>query len=444
MRKMIAVLKREYLQATRRKLFWIMTLLFPALMTGMMVVPGLMAARGISDKRVAVIDGTGKLQKVFTKENVSESERETREKAAKAMRGRAEADAPTRFQFEYVDASGKNVETTAKQEFPRLTTDDATKKLDCVFVIPHDAETSDKAEMKLYSASSADVFTEERLGRAANRAIQQMRLAAKGIDAATLEQVMREIPTDNIQLSRSGEQKKGGGATLIFAFVFGALLLLPSFIYGNDIMRGIVQEKSDRVVEVLVSSMTPLNLLTGKITGVAAVGLTQISVWLVMITGAGAYFGSMAMMQGFNISQFLRPSIYIFFALFFVLAYLTYVCIYAIAGAVSNSEKEAQQFIAPITIVMMMPWILMFPIATNPESPLAVGFSLAPVFGPFTMFIRTLVSEPPVTQILISIGVSIVSIAAFFWVTAKIFRVGILSYGKRPTIPELWRWLKVA
>jgi ABC-2 type transport system permease protein len=135
---------------------------------------------------------------------------------------------------------------------------------------------------------------------------------------------------------------------------------------------------------------------------------------------------------------------FVYFAIFFILAYLTYVCIYAIAGAACNSDKEAQQLIAPITMLMMLPWFLVGVLITNPDSSLAVGFSLAPVFGPMTMFLRTLVADPPLWHLAVSVAVSIVTITLFFRVTAKIFQVGILSYGKRPTIPELWRWLKVA
>jgi ABC-2 type transport system permease protein len=149
-------------------------------------------------------------------------------------------------------------------------------------------------------------------------------------------------------------------------------------------------------------------------------------------------------MAGINVMQWIHPATFVYFIVFFLLAYFTYVCIYAIGGAVCNSEKEAQQMIAPISMMMMLPWFLMVGIITNPDSSLAVGFSLAPVFGPITMFVRTLVSEPPMSHVFMSIGVSLATIAVFYWMTAKIFRVGILSYGKRPTIPELWRWVKLA
>jgi ABC-2 type transport system permease protein len=150
------------------------------------------------------------------------------------------------------------------------------------------------------------------------------------------------------------------------------------------------------------------------------------------------------MAAGVNVTQFLRPMVFVYFALFFILGYLTFVCVYAIAGAACNTDREAQQLVAPIQMVMMLPLYVMLPIITNPDSTFSVALSLMPVYGPMTMFVRTLVSEPPVWHVLLSIAISIVTILGFFYVTAKIFRVGILSYGKRPTIPELWRWLKVA
>jgi ABC-2 type transport system permease protein len=434
MRKMLAVLKREYLAAVRKKMFIIMTILFPVLMSAAMLLPGLMVARGLGEKHVAVLDGTGKLQSAFTRPIAP-----TVPDPKQALRGRGRAELPQTIKAEYVAG------TDSKPYLARLNADrNASNRLDGVFVIPADAINGESATMTFYSRSSTDVITQERLGSLANRTIQRLRLSARGIDPNTVDALTRDIPTDAVQLSRSGEQKKGGELNLILGFLFAALLLIPSFIYGLEIMRGIIQEKNDRVVEVLISSMSPRQLLTGKILGVALVGLTQVTAWMLMLAGVGAYAGTVASMAGINVTQFLRPMVFVYFFVFFVLAYLTYVCIYAVAGAICNSEKEAQQMIAPISMLMMLPWFLMFAIITNPDSGLAIGFSLSPVFGPLTMFVRALVSEPPLAHLAISILVSIATICVFFWITAKIFRVGILSYGKRPTAAELWRWLKIA
>lgn len=436
MRKMFAVLKREYIQAVRKKMFIVMTFLLPVLMVGLFMVPRFMIERGMGQKKVAVIDGTGQLRNAF---------REAPKRAADEKLD--VSDAPpemTRMTTEYVDGRGKDVDAAAKPYLGRLSADKANQRLDGVLIVPFDALTSGNARLRYYSRSATDFMSQGRLSSQVNRAVQQYRLENRGIAAQDIDALLKDLRVDAVQLSKSGEQKKGGVTNFFVGFILTALLIMPSFIYGLETMRGIIQEKSDRVVEVLISSVSPAQLLVGKVLGIAAVGLTQISVWFVMAGVAAGIAGATAAMAGEGFLQLLRPATFLYFLVFFMLAYLTYVCVYAIGGAVCNSEKEANQLIAPITMLMMLPWFLMAGIITNPDSALSIGFSLAPVFGPLTMYVRTLVSEPPVWHILLSIAVSIVTVAAFFWITIKIFRVGILSYGKRPTLPELWRWLKVA
>lgn len=430
MRKMFAVLKREYLSAVRKKMFIFMTLFFPVLMSAAMLLPTLLLEHSLGGKKVAIVDGSGQLRDAFTHIGIP--------RQRKAGGG----ELPVDMKIEYVDASRANAADAAKPLLQRLTSrnDD---KLDAVLVVPADAINGEKAKMTFYSRAATDLITQQALGSAANRAIYRHRLLDHGIDVAALDRLTRNVPVDAVQLTRSG-QKKGGELNFLIGFIFAALLIIPSLVYGLEIMRGIIQEKTDRVVEILISSMSSRQLLIGKISGVALVGLTQVTVWIAVGLGLASFGIATASMAGVNLTQFLRPMVFVYFAVFFLLAYFTFVCVYAIAGAICNSEKEAQQLIAPISMFMMLPWFLMFAIITSPDSSLSVGFSLAPVFGPITMFVRTLVSEPPLWHVLLSIAISIGTIFAFFWITAKIFRTGILSYGKRPTIPELWRWLKVA
>ncbi|HEX6086646.1 MAG TPA: ABC transporter permease [Thermoanaerobaculia bacterium] len=452
MNKLYAVMKREYVQAVRKKSFIIMTLLLPFLMGALIFLPGLLMAKGLGTKRIAVLDGTGRLAETYAKPSEEPKEEKSagvKDEARKALSGRRRPPTlPSQLQVEYVNlAQSASLDESARPYLKRMSFDkDSPQKLDGIFIIPKTAVSDSDAQMTYYSRSSTDVMTQERLARLANRSLQRMRLTANGISPETIDALMQDLPSEAVQLSRSGEQKKGGELNFIVAFLFGAMLILPSLVYGQETMRGIVQEKTDRVVEVLVSSVSPMQLLSGKILGVAAVGLTQIAVWLLMATLAGAYIGTTLAIANadINLSQFLRPIVGLYFFIFYILAYLTYVCIYAIAGAICNSEKEAQQFMMPIMMLMMAPWFLMMPIVLNPDAPFAVGFSLAPVFGPITMFVRSTVTDPPLWHFLVSIGLSILTILAFFWVTAKIFRVGILSYGKRPTIPELLRWVRVA
>lgn len=448
MKKMFAVMKREYVQAVRKKMFIIMTILLPFLMAGITILPGLILAKGMGTKRIAVLDGTGRLEAAFSKPNAPEEKSEKpADEARKALSGRRRGpEIPTEMRIEYVNQAGaKDLEAVARPYLDRLNRDkEASDKLEGVFVIPASAVNDPETQMTYYSRSSTDLMAQERMARLANKSLQRMRLTANGINPELVNDLLEDLPVEAVQLSRSGEKKTGGELNFLVAFIFAALLMIPSLVYGQETMRGIVQEKTDRVVEVLVSSVSPMQLLSGKILGIAAVGLTQIFVWLTMVGLIGAFGAATLMMADVNLTQFIRPIVFVYFFIFFILAYMTYVCVYAIAGAVCNSEKEAQQFVMPIMLLMMVPWFLMMPIVLNPDAPFAVGFSLSPVFGPITMFVRAMVTDVPVWHLLLSILISIATIAGFFWVTAKIFRVGILSYGKRPTIPELLRWVRVA
>jgi ABC-2 type transport system permease protein len=209
-------------------------------------------------------------------------------------------------------------------------------------------------------------------------------------------------------------------------------------------MRGIAAEKADRIVEILVSAVSPMQLLCGKVLGLAAAGLAQVGIWMVMATAAILGLREIAVASGAEVPAVVRPTLIPAFLVFFVLGFLLYVSVYAVGGAITNSEKEAQQVVAPVMMILMLPWFLIAPIVLNPDSRMAVTLSLIPVFTPITMFIRVLLSDPPLWQVALSVVLSAVTVWGIFWAAAKIFRVGILTYGKRPTVPELWRWLKVA
>jgi len=431
MDKMLAVLKREYLAGVRKKMFIVMTLVFPLFLGGVFFIPMMIMSKGLGEKAIAVIDGTGSLRATYTKSD----------DLTKVSGDRG----PLSMQIEYADAKGQtNLDAFAKPYLDRLIDAGNAHKLDAVLVVPASALDSSDAKLKFYSRSAADIITQERLASITNRGIHAHRLELRGFKEEEANNLLSSAKVQGVQLSKTGEEKKGGTTNFLAGLLLCGLFMFPSFIYGLEIMRGIIQEKNDRVVEVLVSSMSPKQLLTGKILGTALIGLTQVTVWLLMASLGAGYFAAGAALGGENVLRFLHPMMFFYFVLFFLLAYMTYVCVYAIAGAACNSDKEAQQLIGPITMLMMLPWFLVAVLITNPDSTLAVGFSLAPVFGPMTMFLRTLVADPPLWHILLSVIVSICTIAVFFQVTAKIFRVGILSYGKRPTIPELWRWLKVA
>ena len=298
--------------------------------------------------------------------------------------------------------------------------------------------------LSYFSRSAADLLAQERLGRVVNRALQRDKLAAIGMPPSEVDLLLSPLPIHSVQVTKSGQERTGGEGSFLVAMLFLTLLFIPSLVYGQEVMRGVIQEKTDRVVEILVSSMTPMELLSGKILGMAAIGLTQIAVWLAMGIGLAGAGMSQAGAAGLDLSSVLRPSIAVWFVVFFLLSYLVTVGVYAAGGAIVSSEKEAQQVLTPVMFVFLVPWLLLMPILTNPDATLSVVLSLVPIYTPMTMFLRLLVSEPPAWQVALSLVLSVASIAFLLKATSKIFRAGLLATGKRPTIPELWRWMQEA
>lgn len=450
MSKALAVFVREYLEVVRKKSFIIMTILMPFLFAALMFIPTLLAVKGMGEKRVVVVDATQRLQRAFTaveEAPVADDEAlRTLGSPESAVEGQKQLARVGRIEFVYVAAEG-DAKEAAQPYLDRLAAGSETggrEKIDGVVLVPADVFTAAKPKISLYGRTSADFNTNERVGNIVNRAVSRQRLTDAGIDPAQIDRLLTKVSVDNIKVSKTGEETKGGELDFLLGFMLILLLMLPMVIHGQEVMRGIVQEKSDRVVEILVSSMRPLQLLTGKVLGLAAVGLTQLGVWFAMGTAVAIYAAGAAAAAGINVLEFFKLSLIPYFFLFYILGYLTYVCIYAVGGAISNSEKEAQQILGPLMLVMMIPWFLAMPILSNPESTLATVLSLIPVFTPITMFMRVVVSEPPLWQVGVSVALSVLTVYVMFWVTAKIFRIGILSYGKRPTIPELARWVRVA
>ena len=441
MRKLWAVLKREYRETVRKPSFLIMTVLAPFLLGALMLVPAFLASRGMGERRVAVLDGTGRLRAA-----VEGLAGEAPAERSAFARGRG-TNVPTgRIVPEYVDLFTVDPKNAVGPYLERLSVERTPKerRLDGVLLVPADAFERPLTHLTYFSRSAADLLAQERLGRAVNRALQRERLAARGVPPAELELILAPLPVETVQVTKSGQERRGGEGSFVLAMLFLALLFIPSLVYGQEVMRGVIQEKTDRVVELLVSSMTPMELLSGKILGMAAIGLTQMAVWVTMGGAVAAAGLSEARSAGFDLSTVLRPSIAIWFVVFFLLSYLVTVGVYAAGGAIVSSEKEAQQVLTPVMFVFLVPWFLMMPILTNPDSTLSVVLSLVPIYTPMTMFIRLLVSEPPAWQVALSLALSVATIAGLLKASAKVFRAGLLATGKRPTIPELWRWLKEA
>jgi ABC-2 type transport system permease protein len=280
------------------------------------------------------------------------------------------------------------------------------------------------------------------LERALEEAFVRVRLAAAGVEPARLQEALRDVDLRTMRISSSGAREDRGTG-----FLFSTILLLAIytavFMWGQALMTSVIEEKTNRVVEVMVSSVSPDTLLGGKLLGVGAAGLTQMLAWALAMGLIGLYVGSGAVAGGAAVPEVGLGTLAAFVC-FFLLGFFLYGSLYAAVGASVNSMQEAQNLILPLMMPVILAMMFFPMVLRSPDSSLAVGLSLIPLLTPLLMFLRISVLMPPAWQIALSIGLTLLTIWGVVWTASRIYRVGILMYGKRPTMPEILRWVRAS
>jgi len=315
-------------------------------------------------------------------------------------------------------------------------------RLDGYLVVPK--EVLERKAVEFHTQNTGDFQAPNSLRRAVDRAVISRRLGNRGLQVDNLSELVRGADFTMVKVGKGGESVEKG-QTFIIAFAGAFILYFMLLIYGVATMRSVLEEKTSRVVEILVSSARPFQLLAGKILGVAGAGLTQYLIWA--LTGAliSTYWATMAsaFRPGALGPQFHIPvSLLIYGVLFFLTGYFLYASLYAAVGAMVSSDEEAQQLQMPITLLIVVAFLLYPAVMRDPNSHLSVIVSLIPFLSPILMVFRIGLQTPPFWQILLSLLLSIATTVGVVRVAAKIYRVGILMYGKRPSLVELLRWLK--
>jgi ABC-2 type transport system permease protein len=265
------------------------------------------------------------------------------------------------------------------------------------------------------------------------------RLGEQGLDPIQVKEWTRRVDLKTIKLVKGKERRGGFGAEFLSSFVFAMMLYMVIIGYGIMVMRGVMEEKSTRMVEVLLSSVSPMQMMVGKILGIGAASLTQVAVWL----GVAVLFStSGSALIGRKMPFSLEPETLIFFGLFFILGYFLYATFYAMIGAICDTEQDAQQIQMIVILPLMIPLFLIIFIANNPSATASVVLSMIPLFLPVLMFVRINVLVPPAIEIFGSVVILLATIAGVMWCTARIYRIGILMKGKRATLRELMRWVR--
>jgi ABC-2 type transport system permease protein len=433
MRNVWLILRREYLVRVRTKAFVLFTVLLPLLMGSAVLLPTKLAIHTSSTRRVAIVTSDAKLGAAVRGE-LEEMRMSEEDDAARKLKNSPstgqKADKPAfvvRVEDQPCDALKEQLSGELRDN-----------KLDGFLWIAPDAMTSRKAVY--YSRNGSDFVEANQVSRGLRIALSEEQLSARGVQTAEAKKLLGPVDVDTVKVDKSGSNKSNGMGAFFLPFALLMMIYVTVLTYGLYVMRSVIEEKSSRVVEVLLGSVTPFELMAGKILGVAAVGLTQISIWMLAAAAMGA--GAMAMVGDLMKDAHLEPAVKFLFPVYFLLGYLTYACLYAAIGAIVNSDEEAQQLQFPVTIPLIACMVVATSVIRDPNTQMAFWFSMFPLTSPIIMFVRATVSMPPMWQIVVSITLSLVTLYGLVWLTSRIYRVGILMYGKRPTLPEILKWIR--
>ncbi len=444
MKNILLIIQREYLTRVKKKSFIIMTILGPLLM-GLMYAGVIWAAiSSVNLKKIQVLDDSNLFEGKFK--------------------------SSPEFVFEFT-----------KGNLSKTKNDFIGGKYDALVYIPKDILDNPK-QVKIFAEKGVTLELQSKVESTIEREIESIKLTEAGITKSVLESAKMNIETETISLKNGGEEKSSAAAASIIGGICAFLIYLSVFIYGAQVMRSITEEKTSRIVEIIISSVKPFQLMIGKIVGVALVGLTQFGLWIILTIGVISAGGSLAgeylkktqetltksqmaslppeaqemakakMQQGGSIDSSAIPDIFgaldtlpittivISFLFYFIGGYLLYSALFGAVGSAVDSDTDTQQFMLPITIPIIAAFMIAQFVIRDPNSNLAIWTSMIPFTSPIIMMVR-IPFGVPIWQIVVSVLLLIAGFMFTTWIASRIYRVGILMYGKKVTWKEMWKWL---
>jgi ABC-2 type transport system permease protein len=422
MRKIWLIVKREYLTRVRTKGFVLSTVGLPLFSVGIFALSvGLATHKADHPLKISILDNLGGL-------------------ASQIASSLNEKLPDGRPRYEVVGSWDRPAsEQVAYQDLTRQVRDG---QLDAFLEVPKDILSGKKAT--LHSLNGSDYLADRSIAHAVNNAVIVRRLSDRGVHIDDVSELMNGVDLTLVKVTRSGESEENGQSELVQLSIV-MILYITLLVYGVMTMRSVLEEKTSRIVEILASSVKPSYLLTGKILGVAGVALTQYLIWACtagLISAYGAAISS-AVLPGATPPKIHLPIAYLVYPLVFFLAgYFLYASIYAALGSMASSDEDLQQVQMPVTLILVACFIVFPVIQRSPNSPLAVALTLFPLSSPILMVMRITVQTPPFWQIALSLALCILATLGMIQLSARIYRVGILMYGKRPSLVELLRWLR--
>ncbi|MGH9366613.1 MAG: ABC transporter permease [Thermoanaerobaculia bacterium] len=424
-RKIFAVIRREYLERVRTKGFWIGTALIPVfflLYIGLQVAT---SRRASGDRRLAVVDLAGNLYEPLARDLAEQEATARREQGSK--RG-------VHWILERWPAAA-DLEATEKALQQQIL----DKKTDSYLIL--DPQKLEKDRVEYYSSTVSEFVAMTQLEHSVNRVLLRERIERRGLPADLASELERRADLKPFKVTREGATEEKG-ASFFAVLIFMIILYTTFLMYGMQNMKGVIDEKTNRIVEVIIASVRPTELMLGKIIGIGLVGLTQYLIWslIAMNLSLPAIAGLMASTD-MGVPK-IPISMILYFVLFFVFGYFLYASVYTAIGAPFNTDQEAQQLAMVPMMFIVSVWAFFPALMNNPNGGVAVFASLFPFTSPLAMFLRTAMGQPPGWQIALSILLLAATTVAIAWFAGRIYRVGILMYGKKPTIPEILRWAR--
>ena len=446
LRRVSTVIKREYITRVKTKGFVASILLMPVMMFIVMVLPSLMMTlqhKSEEIKPFVVFDETGE---IFSKMQVALNDNPFFHHKGERVYQLIEK--PSDFNGNIEAKKQLNVQLEAKEIHGYIE-------------IPQDV--FERLEVNYYAKNITNFEVQGAFRGMISRIVTNKRLEDKGYAAHEVRDLMRRVRFREYTLTAKTDTDAGEQATMLegkettmvklgLTYVLTFSLYLFTLLYGASVMRSVLEEKTTRIVEVIISSINPHQLLLGKIIGVCTVCLTMFLIWagcaLLLLLNINPILGLFGMqdlptqfIEIINIIKSMGTSAFVYFLIYFVSGFFLFSSLYAVIGSICNSDEEAQQVSSPVVMLLVIPFMLMFGLFRAPDTTLTVVLSHIPFFSPLIMFMRINVLTPPLWEITLNIAVMIATVGGVIWLMGKIYKVGILMYGKRPSLGELWKWL---
>lgn len=407
------VARWEFLERVRTKSFLIGLFLTPAIMAVFAVGPALLQDT-LADADAVVIavhDGTGVVIDSL---------------AAELARGPKLENGTPKYRIERVDA-GERTLAMIKADMDTALLREA---ISAAIVIPPEALDSSLVEYR--SMNVSDIESIARIERLVSDIISAHRIAHAGLDPAKVDALTRATGLRTVRITETGEEESGFLESFGLSYVFLIMLMIMILSSGQMLVRSLVEEKSNRIVEILVSSCSPMDLMFGKIIGISMLGIVQVLFW--------SLIGILLVMAA-DLRNLPLENIWLML-LYFMLGFLLYASVFVAFGSLASTEQEAQQITGYLTMLLMLPIVIAFMATQSPNNPILVVLTMIPLLTPQMMFMRLPITTPPAWEIASSLLILVLSIIAVTWVAGKIFRTGILLTGKRPSLDEIVRWLR--